>query len=239
MAGAVDGTEGTIRRFSAASRVAHWALAIPFLMLLASGLLLFLPSVKAVHVGGYRLVPLIHILSGVLFALAAPVVWLAAPGRRWLRADLRRLLRVEALDRAWLRYAGYALLGAKLAAPPVGKFNAGQKLNTAAMLLLSFGLCLSGAVLGVNFFTKAVFASAFVERVFPLHDLFMLLALPLVAGHVYLATINPGTRPSLRGMFDGRVRRDWALAHHREWVRELPAPGDGQQASGTGSSAES
>ncbi len=233
MAGSANGANGTIVRFSGASRAAHWALAVPFLTLLVTGLLLFVPSVKAVHIGGYRLVPLIHVLSGIVFVLAAPAVWLAAPGRRLLRADLRRLLTARAGDLAWLRYAGYALLGAKLAAPATGKFNAGQKLNTAALLLLSLGLGLSGAILGVNFFTKAVFGSAFVERVFPLHDLFMLLSLPLIAGHIYLAAINPGTRPSLRSMFDGRVRRDWALSHHAIWVRELGASGEASPPDGS------
>lgn len=224
MAGSANAETSLIERFSGASRLAHWALALPFLFLLVSGLLLFLPSVKAVHVGGYRLVPLLHVIAGGVFLAAAPLVWLAAPDRRTLRADLRRLLSPGAGDGAWLRYAGYSVLGARLKSPPAGKFNAGQKLNTAALLLLSAGLGLSGLVLGVNFFTKAVFGSAFVERVFPLHDLFMLLSLPLVAGHVYLAAINPSTRPSLRGMLDGRVRRGWAASHHVRWLQELDAP---------------
>jgi formate dehydrogenase subunit gamma len=221
MAGAASRDQATLVRFSRASRAAHWALALPFFVLLATGLLLFVPSVKAVHVGGYRLVPLLHVIACAVFVVAAPAVWLAAPDRSELRADLRRLLRPASGDGAWLRYAGYALLGAKLTAPPAGKFNAGQKLNTVAVLLLSAGLALTGLVLGVNLFSKAIFAASFVERVFPLHDLFMLLALPLVAGHIYLAAINPGTRPSLRGMVDGRVNRAWALAHHRRWAEEL------------------
>jgi len=223
MAGSVEAGGQLVPRFSAASRLAHWALALPFLVLLATGLLLFVPPIKAVHLGGYRLVPLIHVIAGGVFLVVAPLVWLAAPGRRALCQDLRRLLSPAAGDGAWLRYAGYALLGAKLTAPPAGKFNAGQKLNAAALLLLSAGLGLSGVVLGINFFTKAVFAAAFVERVFPLHDLLMLLALPLIAGHLYLAAVNPSTRPSLRGMLDGRVRREWAATHHALWLAEIEA----------------
>jgi len=56
-------------------------------------------------------------------------------------------------------------LGARLDAPPVEKFNAGPTINTVALLLLPPGLGPSGLVLGVNFFTKSVFAAAFVERV--------------------------------------------------------------------------
>jgi cytochrome b subunit of formate dehydrogenase len=39
----------------------------------------------------------------------------------------------------------------------------------------------------------------------------------LVAGHLYMAIVNPGTRPALRGMLTGRVDRNWARAHHAEW----------------------
>ena len=41
-------------RFSRATRITHWTLAVPFLLLLASGLLLYVPEAKALHVGGYR-----------------------------------------------------------------------------------------------------------------------------------------------------------------------------------------
>jgi len=223
----------TIPRFSIASRIAHWALAAPFLFLLASGLLLFVPSVKSQHVGGYRIVPLFHVALGIAFLAGPALVWLAAPGRTALRADLGRLFRVAPGDGAWLRYAGYALLGAGVRPPPVGKFNAGQKLNTVATLGFTLGLMLSGAVLAVNYFTKAVFSSGFVEAVYPLHDAFMAIALPLVAGHIYLSTLNPGTRASLRGMLDGRVDLAWARRHHPLWADEAagnrhPASGDGE-----------
>lgn len=218
-----------ILRFSTASRLAHWALAVPFLLLLGSGLLLFVPSIKSQHVGGYRIVPLFHVLLGIAFLAGPALVWLAAPRRAALGADLARLFRVAPGDGAWLRYAGYALLGAALRPPPVGKFNAGQKLNTLATLLFTLGLMLSGAVLAVNYFTKSVFGSGFVEAVYPLHDAFMAISLPLIAGHIYLATLHLGTRPSLRGMLDGRVDLAWARRHHPLWTDE--ATGDRHQAS--------
>jgi formate dehydrogenase subunit gamma len=207
-------------RFAPASRVAHWCLAIPFLLLLTTGLLLFVPSVKAVHLGGYRLVPLIHVLSGfTLLALLLPVYALQ-PGAERLRRDLKRLFTPEASDLPWLRYAGYALLGAKLRPPAVGKFNAGQKLNTLATAVFTSGLLASGVVLGINYFTKRVFGAHFVESVYPFHDLFTVVAVPIIAGHIYFATLNPGTRASLRGILDGRVDAAWARLHHDRWLAE-------------------
>jgi len=227
----------TIRRFSLASRLLHWTLAVPFLLLLASGLLLYVPRAKGLHAGSYRVLPLIHVLLGIGLTLGLVIVWFAAPGRRALRDDVQRLFRATPGDRAWLGYAWYALLGAHLQPPPTGKFNAGQKLNAAAMALCTAGLIATGAVLAVNFFTKAVFDARFVERVFPYHDLFMVAAVPFVAGHLFLALLNPATRPSLRGMLDGRVDLAWARRHHSRWVAEsgdeavavVPAPKVGGQ----------
>ena len=208
----------TLLRFSVASRVAHWCLSVPFLFLLATGLLLYVPSLKALHVGGYRLLPLLHVTAGItLLALLLPVYALQ-PGARRLRNDLKLLFTPEPDDAGWLRYAGFALLGARLKAPPIGKFNAGQKLNTLATALYTLGLLASGIVLGINFFTKRLFAARFVENVYPLHDFFTFVAIPLIAGHIFLSAINPSTRAALRGMFDGRVDAAWARLHHDRWA---------------------
>ena len=43
---------------------------------------------------------------------------------------------------------------------------------------------------------------------------------PLVAGHIFMAAINPSTRIGLEGMFTGWVDREWAKHHYRSWYRE-------------------
>ena len=45
----------------------------------------------------------------------------------------------------------------------------------------------------------------------------------LVAGHMYLALVHPETRPALRGITLGAVRRDWAEHHHARWVESIDA----------------
>jgi cytochrome b subunit of formate dehydrogenase len=51
-----------------------------------------------------------------------------------------------------------------------------------------------------------------------LHVLLALASVALLAGHVYLAALNPATRHSLQGMLRGRVCRAWAREHHPTWV---------------------
>jgi formate dehydrogenase subunit gamma len=210
-----------VPRFGGASRLVHWAHAAPFLLLLITGLSLFVQPVKALHIDGFRLMPLLHVVIGIAFILSPFVLFLRLRRNRSLAADLGALFTPRPDDAGWVRYAFGVLLGAKAAGPPVAKFNAGQKANAAATVILSLGLMLTGAVLTVNFFTKQVFSAAFVERVFPLHDLFMLLALPIVLFHIYLASLNPSTRESLHGILGGRVQRRWAHQHHALWLEEL------------------
>jgi formate dehydrogenase subunit gamma len=218
---ASDRPDQTVKRFVQGSRLIHWLHAVPFLLLLLTGLTLFFPSLKALHIGGYRLIPLIHVLIGIAFVVSPLPVYLALPDRSRVADDLRRLFRFDDGDPAWARYAVGVLLGSRVHAPPAAKFNLGQKLNTAFSVAVTIALMLTGAVLAVNYFTKSVFPAQFVERVFPLHDFFMLLAIPVVVGHIYLGSLHPSTRESLRGITLGRVSLTWARAHHPLWVEEL------------------
>jgi formate dehydrogenase subunit gamma len=215
------GAEPAVLRFGAGFRLLHWAHAIPFLLLLVTGLTLFVPPVKAAHVGGYRLVPLIHVIVGISFIISPLPLYLALRADAGALGDLRLLSRMRPEDADWARYALGAVLGARLQAPPVAKFNFGQKVNALFTAAVTAALMVSGAILAVNFFTKRVFSAAFVERVFPIHDLFMLVALPVVAVHIYLGSLNPSTRETFRGITNGRVRRSWARRHHPLWLDSL------------------
>ena len=222
------GARTEVVRFSRATRLFHWVHAIPFLFLLATGLLLFVPAVKGVHVGGHRLVPLLHVVVGIGFIAAVPLVMLLALKRRDLGDDLRAALTPEADVLDWGQWAVWTLLGASLAEPPAGKFNAGQKLSSLFWWAVTAGLMATGAVLAVNYFTKRLFSAALVEQVFPWHTLLMLISLPVLAGHLYLSLLHPTTRPSLRGILTGRVDAAWARRHHARWAEETAAIPDAE-----------
>lgn len=49
------------------------------------------------------------------------------------------------------------------------------------------------------------------------HDLLVILSLPLVIGHLYLALVYRRTRSALSGMVSGRVTAEWAREHHGGW----------------------
>ena len=191
-----------VRRFSRTERALHWANALGFLVLLASGLVLYLPSL-AVLVGRRPLVKDIHFWSGIGWVAILVLVPLA--GDR--RGILRTAREVDRLDRDDLRW----LLGRRPA--PQGRFNAGQKLNAALTAAYTVLFLASGLLLWLGERdTRFRFASTVV-----LHDGLMFTALVLLAGHLYLALIHPATRHALRGITLGAVDEDWARRHHPRW----------------------
>jgi formate dehydrogenase subunit gamma len=194
---------GYVRRFSAVERLLHWVNALGFFFLLATGLILYLPSLSML-VSRRQTIQGLHFWGGVgwLGALAGVVVL----GGRRLLATARELDTFDRDDLRWLR-------GRKT---PQGRFNAGQKLNavlTAAFTIL-FGV--SGLLLWFGEQdTRLRFASTVI-----LHDGLMYVSLALLAGHLYLALIHPATRHALRGMAVGNVSAEWAARHHAKWKPE-------------------
>src|SRR5947208_1949000 len=127
------------------------------------------------------------------------------------RRGLARLAReVDRFDRDDLRW----LLGRKPA--PQGRFNAGQKLNTALTAAFTVLFLVSGLLLWFGERdTRFRFAGTVV-----LHDGLMYVALVLLVGHLYLALIHPATRHALRGITVGTVDEEWAARHHAKWRSE-------------------
>ena len=105
---------------------------------------------------------------------------------------------------------------------PVGKFNAGQKLNAAftlgaILVMLGTGLVMRyGNSWPVRWRTGATFV----------HDWLSLLVLIVVCGHMWYAWRDPVART---GMRTGWVPVHWAAAEHAAWAAEFEpreAPGD-------------
>ena len=115
-----------IQRFSPAERWAHRLIAVLMIVLLVTAALLYIPDFAAI-VGNRQTVRVIHEAAG--FALPVPL--LLALFSRAFREDTARLNRFKPSDWKWLRSRSR-----RLGAIPVGKFNAGQKLNAAFSVTL-------------------------------------------------------------------------------------------------------
>jgi formate dehydrogenase subunit gamma len=193
---------GYVRRFSRTERILHWANAAGFFVLLASGLILYLPSLAS-QVGRRPLIKDVHFWGGIGWVSALVLIALLGD-RRGLLRTAREIDGFAPQDVNWLRRRRPA---------EQGRFNAGQKLNaalTAAFLVLFF---VTGMLLWLGERdTRFRFASTVI-----LHDGLLYASLALLVGHLYLAVIHPATRHALRGMVVGTVREDWAHEHHARW----------------------
>lgn len=197
-----------IRRFSRTERAVHWVHALSFVVLLGSGLVLYLPALSQM-VARRPLVKGLHVYTAVAW-LAAMLAIIAVGDRRGLRRTVRELDLFDDDDRRWLLRARR----------PQGRFNAGQKLNAALTTAFSLLFAVSGLLLWLGERdTRLRFASTIF-----LHDGLMYISIVLLLGHLYLALIHPSTRHALRGMTRGDVRRDWAARHHGKWVDGVDPP---------------
>jgi formate dehydrogenase subunit gamma len=210
-------------RFGRAARWVHASVGALVLGCIATAAVLYNSSL-AVLVGHRHLVVLVHLWCG--FALPVPV--LAGLVSAGYRADLGRLDRFTGHDWRWLRSRAR-----RDGSIPVGKFNAGQKLNGAfsagaiAVLLLTGTLMYATGLAPLAWRTGATIV----------HDWSALALGLLVVGHVSFALRDPVAMRSLR---TGTVPLWWARREHGAWAAEIldegpdgagPAllPGSGQR----------
>jgi formate dehydrogenase subunit gamma len=183
----------------------HWVHASAFLVLLGTGLCLYLPSLAEV-VGRRRLVKTIHLYTALAWAVALVLVFVLGD-RRTLLQTAREIDRFDANDRAWLRRQP----------APQGRLNAGQKLNAIVTAAFALLFALSGVFLWVGERnTRFRLPQALL-----VHDWLMDVSLVLFAGHLFLAGCYPRTRHALSGITRGYVDEAWALEHHRTWAEGL------------------
>ena len=177
-----------VRRFSRTERTFHWINAAFFVFLLATGLILFLPTLSR-DVGRRPLMKDLHFWGGIGWISALVLVALLGDRRGLLRTA--RELEIFEHDR----------------------FNVGQKINAILTAAFTILVLVSGLLLWLGERdTRFRFASTVT-----LHDTLLYVSLILLVGHLYLAVIHPATRHALRGMTLGTVNEEWARRHHPDW----------------------
>ncbi|MFI0355603.1 cytochrome b/b6 domain-containing protein [Actinomadura sp. 9N407] len=202
-----------LKRFGRAERWIHHLTALLMLACLVTAALLYVPALSAA-VGRRDLIKPLHIWAG--YALPVPV--LLGLASRAFRMDLRRLDRFGPHDWDWLRRGDRRDVARQgdldRGVIPVGKFNAGQKLNaafTAGAILIMLG---TGTMLTFpdpwpdRWRTGATFV----------HDWLFLIVVVVTLGHLWYALRDRG---ALGAMVTGRVDRAWAARHHASWLDDM------------------
>jgi formate dehydrogenase subunit gamma len=204
-----------IQRFSDLDRAVHWTMAISFVLLMISGLIITFGKYLLLPLFGYTLFSWLAILSKNLHNFVAPVFFVSLPVFivLFIRDNLPR-----AYDINWLKTFG-GMLNKHGAEVPSGRFNAGEKaLFWSLVCFFSVVLCLSGVVLLFPNFDQGrqIMQSANV-----VHAVCALLAIAMACFHMYLGTI--GMKGAYDAMRTGYVDETWAKEHHEIWYDEVKA----------------
>ncbi len=193
-----------VERFSPTEIAFHWAQAIPYIVLLVTGGVLFAERFFDLEIVSQETLIDVHRVAGLALPLCILLVVLGGD-RRALFRNLRLGTSFSRTDGRWLATKALHALQPDTELPPMGKFNAGQKLNFTAQVIAVPVFFVTGLTM---WFVHGQLLSWFV------HVAAFLLVLPLLTGHLYMALINPSTRESITSVIHGRVRKSWARRHH-------------------------
>lgn len=202
-----------IERFTSVERMAHWTMAISFVLLAVSGLVMLFGKYVLLPVFGHTLhgwlafaLKNIHNFVGPIFSLSVIVFFVI-----YVKDNFPALH-----DFKWLlRFGG--MFGKEHV--PSGRFNAGEK------LWFWFGVVLMGIVLTASgfFLDMLLPAVEYTRANMQVANIVHLIAAVLVTavslGHIYLGTI--GMEGSYAAMRNGYVDDTWAREHHELWYNDV------------------
>jgi formate dehydrogenase subunit gamma len=195
-------------RFGATERRLHTIHAVSFVVMLLTGLVLYLPLLAQIF-SARPVTKAIHLTAAAAWLTALALVAILGD-RTALRRTRRELERLDADDLRWLRRRSPA---------PAGRFNAGQKAHAIVQAALAVLFTVSGALLWLGERNTSLRLPGTIA----LHDGSMIAAGVLVAGHVWIA-MSAAKSPSLEGILRGTVPAAWAAEHHPRWVAPPVAP---------------
>jgi len=187
----------------------HWAIAIPFLVCYITALILMI-YYNGNAIRPYReVLSLTHRISGAcLFVLPLLVVIIYWKEYKVYLDNLKEAWVWTFHDLKWLVLSGPAAISKKVKLPDQGKYNAAEKINFMTLTATYPFYILTGLII---WFGKGALLAWLI------HIGMALYATPLLIGHKFMATINPGTRVGLPGMISGYVDREWAKHHYTKW----------------------
>jgi len=234
----------TISRFSAIERFGHWLLAVSFVILGLTGLIMLYGRPLLIPVIGKEAFASLTAVGKLLhnYLAFAFMAGLLITFVMWVRHNFP-----SRHDLVWIARGGGLLV--KGVHPPSRKFNAGQKLVFWIVMLLGLSLSLSGIALMFPFEFRMFSATFEVMNLvgFDLptslttmqemqlsqlwHTVVALVLVIAIIAHIYIGTL--GMEGAFDAMGTGEVDLNWAREHHNLWAAEVEArraPADGPAA---------
>lgn len=202
-----------IERFTTADRAAHWLMAIVWVTLAVTGIVLPFGKAVLLPLIGYTLFSWLAAFAKNLHNFIGPVLIVAVP---WMFIRFVRHNGIGADDIKWFLHIFDYFRGHE---HPSGKFNGGEKLVFWLVLVVfSTTLVVTGLILVFPNFDQTRQTMQLSNII---HMAVAYLALALACVHIYLGTI--GMAGAYRAMRDGYVDASWAEHHHALWYQEVVA----------------
>jgi formate dehydrogenase subunit gamma len=198
-----------IKRYSDYERVLHWNMAILFIFLAITGLILLLGRSVILPLFGHEAFSVIaslckegHNLFGPLFLVAIVLFFLSFAVRNIPKA----------VDFIWVLKGG-GIIGGHASA---GYFNAGEKIWFWLLMAGGLMLCTTGIMLIFPNFEQG---RDLMQIALVLHGIGALILIVVSFGHMYIGSI--GMEGSLDAMTSGHVDANWVKHHHDLWYDEV------------------
>lgn len=208
-----SGSKQMIQRFKPADRYAHWFLAIVWVGLAISGLILSFGKSILLPIIGPTLFSWLAAFAKNLHNFTGPLLIVAVP---WMFFRYLRHNWFGREDFVWLTKIVGNLTGHEY---PSGKFNGGEKIVFWLLLVvLSTVLVVSGLIMNFPNFGQT---RGTMQTVSIIHMVAAYLAIAMAAVHIYLGTI--GMAGAYRAMRHGYVTAEWAKHHHELWYNDVKA----------------
>jgi len=198
-----------VHRFTDYERIVHWTLAIVFLLLAISGLILLLGRSFLMPILGQEIFSIFasaskegHNLFGPIFLVSLLMM---------LFSFVKRNI-YEKGDLTWLLKGGGFIGKSHVTG---GFFNMGEKTWYWLVILVGFVISASGLILvSPNFGQGRIIME--LSHVVHVGSAVILIAVSI--GHMYLGSI--GSEGSFEGMKTGYVDINWVESHHDRWAKE-------------------
>jgi len=209
--------EQTVQKYSKTARVFHWVHTGAFLLLVITGIFLFVQAGVVSQDSWSRLV---HRIAAVIFVLAPLAQIIANP--KTSMHSLKNAFTWGPDDIEWVKaMPRYYFLADESAMPPQDEMNAGQKMWLFLILVASPIFLITGVLMW--FFGTILPAGVFQWSVF-VHDIAFIVIFLMFLVHIYLGVIHPLMRKhggSFRSMVDGTLTTEYAESHHGKWYERI------------------
>ena len=211
-----------IQRHSLLTRIVHDTVAISCVLLMITGLFVFVTPLANIAPGVTRVAKVLHRIIGVIF-ICAPIIGAVGSPVGVKNFFEKYLTRWTPEDFEFLKkFVPYMLMPKRVHMPDQDEVKSGQRFADGALIIGGIMMAVSGLFLWLGSTIAPVSAGVLSVMRF-IHDLFFLVLVVFVVAHAFLGggMFQPYRGGTIKLIFgNGQVSEANALYHWGFWARE-------------------